>query len=280
MRFFTIPIHPMRSDAFFTEHLTIDNRKLFDSACERYAEVWTEQCKIFAYDDDGRKREIVEESDLSPQYSTNEVPLCSDNSDVPRPVEVHAPHTSHHDKSNNVLPPNSHHAGRRKYPRKPHHRSRRNRPKRNSRSSNPHDFNSQVNHTKEGGNTTSKNPNPSTSQCNMNPTRPNTYAGGGQNFLNPTNSAVQPSNAGNAPNVPVSTNPTYVPRIVNPNSAPFSSTLSGVNNVHLNNNPFSHSHQPNYFSNLNYLPRGMHHNIPRPRFPVFNPTHPPPGFAW
>ena len=53
------------SGVYFSDHLTVPNRKLLESAKEKYDDVWTDQCRIFV-NCNGKKREIVEESDLSP----------------------------------------------------------------------------------------------------------------------------------------------------------------------------------------------------------------------
>ena len=266
--------NPIHSDAFFTEHLTMDNRKLFDSASEKYAEVWTEQCRIFAYDDVGKKKEIVEESDLPPQR-LNDIPSGSGNPDVHGPVEAHSVNSSPHTNVDAPHPRNNFQAGRRKYRRRSNHRSK----KRYSKPSNRQFFNSQALHLNQDS-ILYPNSNPSTTtQRNVYSTDFNFYSGERQNSLNARHSAMLPTNTRNAP---MSSNLATVPEHFNPQSAPFSSssTISGVNTIPLNNSQLS-SHQSNYNNNTNYLlPRGFHHNISRPRFPVFNPARPPPGFAW
>ena len=70
------------SEIYFTEHLTFDNRKLFERAQEKCSNVLTEQCRIFVTDGFGRRREILTEADLEipsfpnqPQVSSNDFPV-------------------------------------------------------------------------------------------------------------------------------------------------------------------------------------------------------------
>ena len=56
------------SGVHFSEHLTVSNRKLFESAQRDYQGAWTEHCKIFV-NHNGRKKEIVDNSDLA--YSSS-----------------------------------------------------------------------------------------------------------------------------------------------------------------------------------------------------------------
>ena len=80
------------SDVYFTDHLTVSNRKLFESAQAKYTQVWTDQCKIFV-NDNGRKREITEESDLT---SSSNFVVIDDSSNI---INYPAASTS---SSNNV----------------------------------------------------------------------------------------------------------------------------------------------------------------------------------
>ena len=102
-----------------SEHLTKSNRMLFESAQEIYHDdAWTEQCKIFV-NDHGRKREIVNESDLVSPTTTNP----SSNVDM-----VQAPFSSntgiHGDRGNN--PRHNPHRNRRPQKKKPQYNRGRN----------------------------------------------------------------------------------------------------------------------------------------------------------
>ena len=74
----------VKSDIFFTEHLTVSNRKLFRKAQEAYPQAWTEQCRMYIMDSFGRKKEIVEEDDLNikPFVSSSSSYVPSDNTNV------------------------------------------------------------------------------------------------------------------------------------------------------------------------------------------------------
>ena len=84
------------SDVYFTDHLTVSNRKLFESAQAKYTQVWTDQCKIFV-NDNGRKREITEESDLT--SSSNFVVIDDSLNIIDHPA---VPHSSNTSTPNNV----------------------------------------------------------------------------------------------------------------------------------------------------------------------------------
>ena len=84
------------SDVYFTDHLTVSNRKLLESAQDKYGQVWTDQCRIFV-NSSGKKKEITEESDLFP--SSNFVVVDDSSNIIDHPP---IPHSSNTSTSNNV----------------------------------------------------------------------------------------------------------------------------------------------------------------------------------
>ena len=257
--------NPINSSAFFTEHLTVDNRKLFDAANESYDEVWTEQCRIFAYDINGRRKEISAKSDLPPQPSkTIHTVIGAGDQGL---AEVHLTKDPPSNLNNNAPPQNGVRTGRRKlqrytHPRKKYFNSYR---KPNQQSSKSQVFYSRRANTFNN-----------TQQNSINP---NLYSGNNerQNVSNQRNSAVQPIDHGNLHNQPVNTTILpYAPRHFNPQPAP-PSNISGGNTLPLNNNQLQYQQHPIYNNNnINHHPRGIIPNTSR--FPLYNQA--PPGSAW
>ena len=70
------------SGVYLSEHLTNDNRQLFEDARQSYGEAWTEQCRIFVRSN-GKKKEIINESDLCPQSNFVVVDDSANISDGP-----------------------------------------------------------------------------------------------------------------------------------------------------------------------------------------------------
>ena len=272
------------ADIFFTEHLTLDNRKLFEEAQRRFKNAWTEQCRIFVIDRFGHKKEIMEEADLDIIQSLPDLPSSKNHQE--------ANNTSANAETFlNESPPTFSSANNNRFPNNPKDRRKYTRNKKSSfqhRRNQSQQFHRNSNQTHSTNYTTPldrKVPyNPASSTAAHQTTHPSHSVPDPSHGRN-VNRVMQSTNLVNYQagpsfhNVPAS-NPQYMQNNYDFQTPPFAPSASNVNNVPLNNQqPITHLQQPVYnFNNHNFGPRCMTNSNFNPRLPVINTMVPPPGF--